>query len=99
MNPTDIRRGIEMSVKDVVAELNSMASKVRYASMPSRVVIVIVLRRGWAGLGSDAVRAWAWDERSCWGVPSPVESRSCLSSRDGGHLCFSSACTMCDVAH
>ena len=29
MNPTDIRRGIEMSVKEVVTELNSMASKVR----------------------------------------------------------------------
>ena len=28
MNPTDIRRGIEMSVKEVVTELNSMASKV-----------------------------------------------------------------------
>jgi chaperonin GroEL len=28
MNPTDVRRGIETSVKDVVEQLNKMASKV-----------------------------------------------------------------------
>jgi len=40
MNPTDIRRGIEMSVKEVVAELNSMASKVEGTERISQVATI-----------------------------------------------------------
>lgn len=40
MNPTDIRRGIEMSVKEVVIELNKMASKVEGAERIAQVATI-----------------------------------------------------------
>merc|ERR1719409_415388 len=40
MNPTDIRRGIEAAVKDVIAELNSMASKVEGTERIAQVATI-----------------------------------------------------------
>ena len=40
MNPTDIRRGIEMSVKEVVIELNKMASKVEGSERIAQVATI-----------------------------------------------------------